>query len=126
MLRENDKRQTYWDIPGGRINDDETIEQALIRELREELPSIDEISMGKLLNAYRLSHNLKNGDGLMLLFYAVKATFEKDEILLSDEHNSYLWVGTEELKNENTDGLIEEGYKNAIIAALKNVEITPN
>ena len=48
----------YWDIPGGRINGEETIEDTLKRELFEELPSLGKYTIGKLLNASRLPNDL--------------------------------------------------------------------
>lgn len=42
MLRANAAlgRRDIWEIPGGRIDDEENIEQTLRRELQEELPNI--------------------------------------------------------------------------------------
>lgn len=91
LLLKDSSRPDFWDVPGGRIDEDETIQQALLRELREELPSHSNPRIGKLLNAYRIPGSIKDNLGLVLLFYKVDVDFE-GEITLSDEHTEYAWL----------------------------------
>ena len=79
------------DVPGGRIDDDESFEQTLRREISEELPGTQILSVGELLGAYRVPINVKDDIGLTLLFYRVDATIP-EPIVLSDEHTGYIWV----------------------------------
>ncbi len=83
----------YWDVPGGRIDDDESLSETLSRELREELPSIKEFSIGEVLGAYRLPKNIVDNRGLVLIFYKVDA--ENFDVTLSNEHAGYRWVTKE-------------------------------
>ena len=85
----------YWDVPGGRIDDNETLHETLTRELREELPSVKGFSIKEVLGAYRIHKDIVDGRGLVLIFYKVEAdTFE---VTLSNEHSTYRWVSKETL-----------------------------
>ena len=54
LKRENRWSGVFWDVPGGRMEGGEDIEETLRRELREELPSIGRIEVGELLHAARV------------------------------------------------------------------------
>ncbi len=114
LLKTDQLGKKYWDIPGGRINDDEDLETSLKRELQEEVTNLKEFAVEELLNAYRLSRNLKEGLGLMLLFYKVTSDIERVEI--SDEHEDFLWVSKQDLASLNgrDDAYVEEGYLKAL------------
>ena len=93
ILRNSTKfgRADIWDVPGGRIDDDESIEQTLNRELKEELPNIKNVRVGSLLNAYRLHKDIDGDKSLVLVFFKVEADFNGDPEL-SDEHIDLQWV----------------------------------
>lgn len=114
LLKTDQLGKKYGDIPGGRINDDEDLETSLKRELQEEVTNLKEFAVEELLNAYRLSRNLKEGLGLMLLFYKVTSDIERVEI--SDEHEDFLWVSKQDLASLNgrDDAYVEEGYLKAL------------
>ncbi len=97
ILRTNpdENRGERWEFPGGRIDRDETMHQALIRELQEELPGISNIEIGDLLHAFRLPRELPEHNGLALVFYKVTADFP-DDITVSSEHLESRWVSKTE------------------------------
>jgi ADP-ribose pyrophosphatase YjhB (NUDIX family) len=72
--------EEFWDTPGGRINDDESFDEALKRELQEELPGIMIDSVGHLEGVFRVSRDIKKDIGLVLLYYSVEASFENNEV----------------------------------------------
>ncbi len=117
VLQKGTGESAYWDIPGGRIDDNETLEETLRRELSEELPSMWKYTIGDVLGAYRLSKDIVDGKALVLIFYSVKA--EPFEVILSDEHSDYKWV-TRDTVSEllSSDTHIEMGYYDAITRAL--------
>jgi 8-oxo-dGTP pyrophosphatase MutT (NUDIX family) len=100
VLQNGSGADAYWDVPGGRIDDDEALPETLTRELREELPGIKEFSIGEVVGAYRLPKNIVDNRGLVLIFYKVDA--ESFDVTLSNEHVGYRWV-TKETVSELLD-----------------------
>jgi 8-oxo-dGTP pyrophosphatase MutT (NUDIX family) len=78
------------DLPGGRMQKKESPGAALIRELQEELPGIQNIEVGKLLTAFDTGWTLADGNGLWWMIYSVECDLP-DPIKLSDEHYDYEW-----------------------------------
>ena len=99
------KSQDYWDIPGGRMDQDEDIEAALLRELYEEI-GVDRIANKQLWDVAKAVKQLPYGDimtSLMLIVYRVQ--LPADQIPHSCEPGTTLhWVSPEEaadrLKNK--------------------------
>ncbi len=102
LLRKND----FWDTPGGRIDDNETTEDTLRRELAEELPGITNVRVGKLLHVLRLPGMTFGEHGLFLVWYHVVADFP-DNVQLSDEHQEYRWCTREEVAELASAGISE-------------------
>jgi 8-oxo-dGTP pyrophosphatase MutT (NUDIX family) len=120
ILKKKDQTGNYfWDIPGGRIDDNETIEETLHRELKEEVPSLGKYSISKIIGAYRLPKDLNDGLGLVLIFYKIDA--ESFVASFSDEHEESKWVEIDEIEALRNDSAvyISPGYLEALIEALK-------
>ena len=107
LLLKRSGERPFWDAPGGRVDAGETTTiQTLLRELKEELPSITNIAVGSLLNAHVLSKNIRENVGLTLLFYKVDADLS-DAILLSSEHSEYKWMTYDEAEANGSEGIPE-------------------
>lgn len=120
LISTDEEGNRYYDIPGGRIDNFETLDEALSRELGEEIANINgDFEIGRLLNAYRLPHDLVDGYGLMLIFHKVESSIT--EVELSHEHEGYKWVGLDELGELelSKDPCIYAGYLDAVRLALK-------
>ncbi|HWF47660.1 MAG TPA: 8-oxo-dGTP diphosphatase MutT [Bryobacteraceae bacterium] len=66
--RRGDRHALKWEFPGGKVESGETPQQALVRELREELQI--EAAVGSELARYE--HEYPNGSRVHLLFFAVR------------------------------------------------------
>ncbi len=93
----------YWDVPGGRIDGNETIEETLRRELKEELPSVGKFLIGEIVGAYRLDTDLEGDRGLVLIFYKVEA--ETFDVIFSHEHTDFKWITKENISELRNPGV---------------------
>lgn len=82
-----------WEFPGGKIEENETAEECLIREIREELNIDIEITSGLSPKEHRYP------DKVILLIPFICQCIN-GEILLK-EHSDYQWVNIQNLPNLN-------------------------
>lgn len=122
-LKKKGVTDIFWDLPGGRINDDEEVEQALRRELEEELPTLGAYRIGVQLGMFRFQRDFfpdeLPGVGLFVVFFHVEA--EPFDVVLSPEHQEFKWVSLDDvsqLKNDKS-AIIGEGYYDALVASLR-------
>lgn len=109
FLRRSDKlstdsNETSWDIPGGRINPNEALLDALKREIEEETGhSI--IATPELIAAQDIFVESKDLH-VVRLTYVVKE--DVSNINLSDEHEDYQWVDKAEVAGIKTEPYLAE------------------
>lgn len=116
VLKETSRYKGF-DLPGGKIDQNESIQEALKRELHEEL-GLKEFQMGELLHVYERTDYKKEGISLMLIFYKVDA--DDFEITLSEEHTEYKWISKQEvLEMAEKKMFRNDGVKVAIEKVLK-------
>lgn len=98
-----------WEFPGGHLEDGETLEQGLARELKEEIgyeeaitPVITHYTDEIKEEAEELIHNIE-------LDFIINVNKEKMIIKLSEEHTEYKWLPKD---SELLDEYIKEKLQN--------------
>ncbi len=81
----------YWEFPGGKIEENESHEQALIREIREEMGV--EIEVGELVAD--IYHEYPNVVVHLITYRAVLTS----GVLSSTDHDELVWLDVKSLKD---------------------------
>ena len=81
-----------WEFPGGKIEPGESPQQALVRELHEELGIT--ATIGPLVT--RIRHNYRHGGAVDLQFFAVR-DFSGE--IVNHIYHQFLWVRMEDLSD---------------------------
>ncbi len=79
-----------WEVPGGKINSEETPLKAGLREIKEET-KLDCQIIKELKSLVLEKDNIKTKT------YVYLAEAKKEKVSLSDEHSDYCWVSFEEI-----------------------------
>jgi 8-oxo-dGTP diphosphatase len=88
--RREDRHPLKWEFPGGKVEDGETPQEALRRELREELAI--EAEIGPEISRYEFQYPGRSR--VLLIFYSIRAWSGKEENLSFEQIR---WVQRREL-----------------------------
>ncbi len=95
LARRSPQRRSYpetWSFPGGHVEEGETLEEALIREVQEEV-GVTPMRF-RALGTIQDPDPAKHGEVTYHL-YAVTAWAGGEPALLGDEHTELRWVGVD-------------------------------
>ncbi len=80
-----------WDVPGGRINEGESVLEGLAREMFEEA-GLKNVRVGDVLGVYETFPVIKGEKcHIVRIFYAAYVT-KMPGVVLSADHDAYEWV----------------------------------
>lgn len=98
-----DESEPHWDMPGGRINEDEPLHTALAREIMEEtgLQLDDE---PRLVNAQDIFVQKADLHVVRLTYTAVGS----GEVVMSDEHQHGQWLSLDDARKLNLDPYLRD------------------
>ena len=96
--------EASWDIPGGRFEPDESLRDALAREVNEEIGATLQGTPELLIaqDIFVSSRDLH----VIRLTYLHKQSL--DSIVLSDEHSEYKWLSIDELQHVSVEPFLQE------------------
>lgn len=108
-------KKVYWDLPGGRLHKDHTIEATLKREVKEEI-GIENIKIEKLLDASISKHRPTDKHGLILFTILCSINHTEKITLTDDEHLNFEWC-TPKLASK----LLSDKFSNSLCKIVKNL-----
>lgn len=107
--------EPHWDLPGGRIHKGESIEQALLREVEEEI-GVKNIKIIKFLDASISKIRITKKDyGLILFTYLCKIGSQQIK-LTADEHTEFRWCNPKQATK-----LLKIKFADSLVEAIKNL-----
>ena len=111
-------KESYWDIPGGRIQRGDSVSDTLLRELNEEtgINGVKQIEPFSMVLSNRRIPIGQSDVGLVLDTYICKLD-DVSEVRISSEHTEYGWF--EPVKAAE---LLQVKYPPEFVEKLKNIQ----
>ncbi len=94
--REDDFMGGIYELPSGNLEGNETIEQGLIREIKEET-GLDVKNIGKFVNTF----DYLSGSGKKSRQFNLEVETESTDNVFLTEHDEYKWMNYEEIELED-------------------------
>ena len=93
-----------WELPGGKVENGENFEDALVREIKEET-NLD-CTVGDFCEAVQNDYMHKRTVQLMMYLDNISG-----DVKISEEHTDWMWAGTEDIKKLEISTSLEKLLK---------------
>lgn len=115
IIRENEvlllkNERDEWDLPGGKVRNDVSPEDCLIRETKEET----NLDVKVISLEHTFIYNVRNWIRVFVIVYRCSIISDKDQLKISGEHFDKKFFKSSEIKNLN----IHPDYKTIIVNIL--------
>ncbi|EOC99792.1 NUDIX domain-containing protein [Caldisalinibacter kiritimatiensis] len=107
----------YWDIPGGKLEFGESLQESLVREVNEETSL--QIDLAGVISTSSGINSEKKKQYITVVYLC---NYLSGEVVLSNEHSEYMWVNIRNLKQKNLVYYVEEAIDKIIYSDLKNLK----
>ncbi|MCX6785665.1 MAG: NUDIX domain-containing protein [Candidatus Komeilibacteria bacterium] len=87
-----------FDVPGGRIKPGQNFAESLLREIKEETGLEVKIGQPFFVNEWR---PIVKDEPWQVIGIFFKCTTETDKVILSQDHDEYLWIDPADFKKYN-------------------------
>ena len=107
VLKRSEREIAYpsmYTFPGGKVEDNDTVEETLVKEAKEEA-NLD-LKPGKIL--LKDKSFIRPDDQTVKVFSYLCEVENSDNIKISDDFTDYKWVSFEDLKNMSHVGIEDE------------------
>ena len=116
LLRNKQRQQGHWGIPGGKIESGETVIQGLCREIHEEIGA--DYAKKKFIPLETFT-----SDNERFVYYTFLVTVDEEFVpVLNSEHRGYCWVRLEDHPKPLHPGVWRTVNFGAVVDKIKTLE----